>query len=57
MTKHFGRFLRESRLKAKIGLRKFATMIDMKPSNLSNMEHGRISAPKDAKNYQKLLNH
>ena len=54
MTQHFGRFLRESRLKVEFGLRNFAVMIDMKPSNLSNMEHGRISPPKDARKLTKI---
>lgn len=54
MTKHFGRFLRESRLKAEIGLRKFAIMIDMKPSNLCNLEYGRISPPGNAEILSKI---
>ena len=47
MATYFGRFLRESRLKAELGLRKFATIIDMKPSNLCNLEYGRIKPPRD----------
>ena len=42
----FGSLLKKLRVKeANIGLRVFAGMINMKPSNLSNIETGRIAPP------------
>jgi len=43
----FGEYLRACRLKAGYGLRVFAEAIEMRPSNLSNVEHGRIPPPQD----------
>lgn len=42
----FGQMLKEIRIEeADVGLRAFARMIDMKPSNLSNIERGKIPPP------------
>lgn len=44
----FGQKLKEYRLKyAKIGLSRFAKIIDMKPSQLSKIERGKKEPPKD----------
>lgn len=45
----FGGLLKKIRLEeAKVGLRAFAELIDWQPSNLSNLERGRLSPPADA---------
>ncbi len=45
-SKTFGKLLKIIRIEeARIGLREFASLINMKPSNLSNMERGRIQPP------------
>jgi transcriptional regulator with XRE-family HTH domain len=45
MAEPFGKLLKRFRLRAEIGLRRFAEMIEMAPSNLSALEHGRQNPP------------
>lgn len=45
--KTFGAYLRQLRLQAGYGLRRFANLIEIKASNLCDIEHGRRSMPKE----------
>ena len=43
----FGSYLKKLRLKSGFGLRRFANLIEMKASNLCDIEHDRRSMPKE----------
>src|SRR3972149_3741893 len=43
----FGKYLKQLRLAAGYGLRRFAALIEMKASNLCDIEHGRRAMPKE----------
>lgn len=45
LPKYFGGRLKMLRLEARIGLREFARLINMKPSNFSNIERGKVPPP------------
>jgi len=44
---NFGSYLKQLRLNAGFGLRRFANLIEMKASNLCDIEHNRRSMPKE----------
>lgn len=52
----FGAFLRACRLQAGLGLRTFAEAAEIKPSNLSAIEHGRQAPPQSVKVLTRLAN-
>ena len=44
---NWGEFVRQKRLEAGLGLRQFAGLIGILPSNYNHMEKGRMSPPQD----------
>jgi transcriptional regulator with XRE-family HTH domain len=50
----FGEYLRALRLRVGVGLRAFAEAAAMQPSNLSNLEHGRLNPPQDKETLDQL---
>ena len=50
----FGNWLRESRIRASLGLRQFAGLIGDSPSNVCNLENGRRPIPTDEIKLRKM---
>ena len=50
----FGAYVRQLRLDAGYGLRPFATQAGFQPSNLSNIERGKLPPPKDPERLEQL---
>ena len=44
---HWGEFMRKKRLDSGFGLRQFASLVGILPSNYNHMEKGRMSPPQD----------
>ena len=51
---NWGEFVREKRLAAGVGLRQFAGLVGLQPSNYNNMEKGRMSPPQDKKRLDQI---
>ena len=43
--RHFGQVLRETRLAAGMSLRKFAGLVDLSPTYVSQVEQGKVTTP------------
>jgi len=52
--KHFGELLREKRLARKYSLRKFAELVGLSPTYLSQVEQGKVERPPTAERVQKM---
>jgi transcriptional regulator with XRE-family HTH domain len=56
-TEIFGGLVKKIRLEeTKVGLRAFAELIEWQPSNLSNLERGRLAPPADGKTITSICN-